>query len=330
MAQRAFVIGGTGAVGRAVALRFARAGWQVVVTGRDSRNAPKELAVAGVTFVAADRDDGPATRAAFGDGADLLVDCVCFTAAHARALLPLAQHATSTVMISSKAVYVDAHGNHSNSDEAPRFDRPIDESQPTMTPREDIPYDSRDGYGANKVAAERVLLDSGLPVSVLRPSKVHGPGARPPREWFWVKRALDGRRTAFFAHGGKSSDHPTAAANLAALVETCARAPGARVLNSADPDAPSGVEIARTIAAIMGHEWDEVLLDGAPAGAVGAHPWDRWPPIALDTSAARELGYVPTGDYAATVRATVAWLVEERPALDGDWFDYAAEDAFVR
>ncbi|ANZ39177.1 hypothetical protein BBK82_26985 [Lentzea guizhouensis] len=32
-------------------------------------------------------------------------------------------------------------------------------------------FDSPKGYGANKVAAEHTLLDSGLPVTVLRPSK---------------------------------------------------------------------------------------------------------------------------------------------------------------
>lgn len=55
------------------------------------------------------------------------------------------------------------------------------EQQATMAPGSTDP-DSRAGYGANKVAAEHVLLDSGLPVTVLRPSKVHGEGARNPRE----------------------------------------------------------------------------------------------------------------------------------------------------
>ena len=59
----------------------------------------------------------------------------------------------------------------------------------------DMPYNSPQGYGANKVAAEQVLLDSGMPVTVLRPSKVHGEGAAPPREWYFVKRDADGHQT---------------------------------------------------------------------------------------------------------------------------------------
>ncbi len=245
------------------------------------------------------------------------------------------------MMISSKAVYVDNDGNHSNSERPPRFDEPIKESQPTLPPREDIPFDSREGYGVNKVAAERVLLDSGLPVSVLRPSKIHGRGARPAREWMWVKRALDGRERVFLAHRGEGGDHTTAAVNIAALVEACARVPAARVLNSADPDAPNGVTIARTIAKRFDVEWEEVLLDGPPIGNVGRHAWDRYPPVALDTSAAEALGYSPVGGYAATVGDAVDWLVESAtsptgstssPEVDSFFsglFDYVAEDRFL-
>jgi nucleoside-diphosphate-sugar epimerase len=337
--NRVLILGGTGVVGRAIALRFSRIGWRVEVTGRDRANMPSELSAAGVSFVCADSRDASELAAALGAGADLLVDCVCYSADDARRLLPLASSATSTVMISSKAVYVDDHGNHSNSDSPPRFDAPVSESQPTLPSREDVPYDLREGYGVNKVAAERVLLESGHPVSVLRPSKIHGRGARPAREWMWVKRALDGRSRVFLSHCGEGGDHTTAAANIAALVETCARAPGARVLNSADPDAPTGLQIARTIAWQFGLEWEEVLLDGPPIGNVGRHAWDRCPPVVLDTSAAVALGYSPVGDYAATVADAVDWLVEAasggaeaaRLPIDEDPFfagllDYAAED----
>jgi nucleoside-diphosphate-sugar epimerase len=340
--NRAFVLGGTGLVGRAIALRLARIGWRVDVTGRDAANMPSELSALGVSFVRADSRDASGIAAACGVGADLLVDCVCYSAADAQRLLPLARSATSTVMISSKAVYVDDHGNHSNSDWPPRFNTPVRESQRTLPAREDIPYDSREGYGVNKVAAEHVLLDSGQPVSVLRPSKIHGRGARPPREWMWVKRALDGRRHVFLAHRGEGGDHTTAAANIAALVETCARVPGARVLNSADPDAPNGLDIVRTIARRLDLEWEEVLLDGPPLGNVGRHAWDRYPPVVLDTSAAVELGYRPVGDYAATVADEVDWPVDAAgggaeaarlPAENDPFFasllDYAAEDRLL-
>jgi nucleoside-diphosphate-sugar epimerase len=338
---RALILGGTGLVGGAIARRLLRAGWQVDVTGRDPGRMPAALAADGARFTAADRHDPARLRAAFGTEADLLVDCVCYTGADARLLLPFAHASGSAVMISSKAAYVDDQGRHSNSDASPEFARPVVESQATMAPS-DVDFNSREGYGANKVAAEQVLLDSGAPVTVLRPSKVHGVGGTRPREWMFVKRVLDRRPAVFLARRGAGIDHPSAAANIAALVETVAAVPGRRVLNSADPDAPSGRRIARAIARHLDYQWEEVLLDEAEsAGALGRHPWDSVPPIILDMTAASELGYVPAGDYATTVRDQVDWLVSAARA-DGDlvrsWMsdgffdpllDYTAEDRYL-
>jgi nucleoside-diphosphate-sugar epimerase len=243
-------------------------------------------------------------------------------------------------------VYVDADGNHNNSPERPRYDGPIRESQATMAPS-DEDYQTAEGYGANKVAAEHVLLDSGAPVSVLRAAKVHGTGATRPREWVFVKRALDRRQAILLAEPAGVAQ-TTAAANIAALVEVVAARPGARILNSADPDAPSVLEISRTIARQLGVEWTEVLLDGeadrdgAADKALGRTPWDAPHPIVLDMTAAASLGYVPAGDYAATVAEGVEWLVaaarsgegaELLPAADDEFFapmlDYAAEDRYL-
>jgi nucleoside-diphosphate-sugar epimerase len=339
---RALIVGGTGLIGRATARRLLAAGWHVDLTGRDPAHLPADIAAAGGTFVAADRDDSDQLLTALGGGADLLVDCICYTAADATRLLPLVRDAGSTVMISSKAVYVDGAGHHSNSATAPHFEGPIREMQPTMAPG-DADYRTREGYGANKVAAEQVLLDSGRPVTVLRPSKIHGSGALRPREWVFVKRVLDRRPAVLLARRGAGVDHPTAAANIAALIEVAAATPGRRILNSADPDAPSGLEISRTIARKLDHVWDEVLLDEGADETLGRHPWDAPHPIVLDMTAAIELGYVPAGDYATTVADEVEWLVsatrggdgaENLPRLDDAFFgpmlDYAAENRYLR
>jgi nucleoside-diphosphate-sugar epimerase len=341
---RAVVLGGTGLIGRAAARRLLAAGWDVTAVGRDRSRLPDDVAAAGGRFIAADRTEPDQLAEALGAGADVLIDCLCFTAGHARGLLPLLDDVGSTVMISSKAVYVDAAGNHVNSAVAPDFDGPVHESQPTMAPREDIDYRSRDGYGANKVAAERVLLDSGRPVTVLRPSKVHGDGSTKPDIWVFVKRALDRRKVLVLSRGGQGVDHPTAAANVAALIEVAANNPGQRVLNSADPDAPNALEISRTVAGYLGHQWEEVLLDQCAPAKLGWHPWDRLPGIRLDMSAARQLGYQPAGDYATTVTAELEWLVsiadrnpsrtaQLPPGFDHEYFapmlDYTAEDNYL-
>jgi hypothetical protein len=197
---------------------------------------------------------------------------------------------------------------------------------------------------------------------VLRAAKVHGAGATRPREWVFVKRALDGRPAILLAEPAGVAQ-TTAAANIAALIEVVAARPGARILNSADPNAPSVLEISRTIARQLGADWTEVLLDGETAradaadgpaeaagagradaadGELGRTPWDAPHPIVLDMTAAASLGYVPAGDYAATVTEEVEWLVsavrgeegaELLPRPDDEFFapmlDYAAEDRYL-
>ncbi|HUZ54824.1 MAG TPA: NAD(P)H-binding protein [Streptosporangiaceae bacterium] len=265
--SRAFILGGTGSTGRATARRLLSVGWDVGLTGRDAARMPADIAAAGGTFTAADRADADRLADALGDGADLLVDCLCYGADDATALLPLARRAASTVMISGKAVYADAAGRHANSALKPRFDGPVSESQRTVPPGDE-------GYGHRKVAAEQVLLDSGLPVTVIRPGLIHGDGARMPREWVFVKRVLDRRPRIFLARPG-AVNQTTAAANLAALIQVAAAKPGRRVLNAADPDAPSALEIARTVArylGIPGTRCCSTSRPGQPAGTRGRRP----------------------------------------------------------
>ena len=305
------------------------AGWSVELTGRTAGRLPQDLAT-GVGFRQADRSNHEMLRETMKDGADLLVDCACYTASDARSLVPFLSDVGSTVMISSKAVYVDERGRHVNSASPPHFPVPILESQPTVTPG-DGDYQTAEGYAPNKVAAEQVLLNSGAPVTVLRPSKIHGAGALRPREWVFVKRVVD-QRPAVFLAGHESVDHTSAAANIAALVERVAALPGRRILNSADPDAPSALEIARVVSGHLNHQWEEVLLDRAGDG-LGSHPWETPFPIILDTGAALAIGYEPVGAYRDTVTAEIDWLVNEpsrRPAVDDPFFasflDYQAED----
>lgn len=331
---RAVVLGGTGSIGQAIARRLIPSGWSVELTGRTAGRLPEDLLEAGAGFRQADRSDLHTLRETLKSGADLVVDCACYTASDARSLIPFLSGVEATVMISTKAVYVDEQGRHVNSESPPLFPVPIRESQPTVAPA-DGDYRTAAGYAPNKVAAEQVLLNSEAPVTVLRPSKVHGAGALRPREWVFVKRVLDHRPAVFLAHQGAGVDHTSAAANIAALVERVAAVPGRRILNSADPDAPSALRIARVVAEHLNHEWREVLLDERNDG-LGLHPWDAPFPIVLDTSAALDLGYEPVGTFGDTIAAEIDWLVNEpqrRPAADDSFFapffDYEAEDRYL-
>ncbi len=282
--KRAVVIGAGGQVGRAAAA--ALKDWHVTALRS------KDL----------DREDTEALRRACA-GADVVVDVIPFSAAHAEQLLTL--DVGAVVAISSASVY-----------------GVLGSPMPVPIP-EDHPRTGPGAYAEGKIAMEDVLLEQdAVPAAVLRPCAIHGPGSRAPREWYFEKRRLDGRTRAALAFGGRSLFHTTAAANLGELVRLAAGHHGA--FNAGDPDPPTVSEIAR----LFGLE--PVPVEGNPPGA--DTPWSAEHPFVLDmTKAERELGYAPVSDYAGALPATVAWLHEttDFPGLEiyGDTlFDYAAED----
>jgi nucleoside-diphosphate-sugar epimerase len=316
----ALILGGTGQIGRAVARRLERDGWDVTIAARN--NPPAELA--DLRFLRVDRSQPGELEAAAEHGVDVLVDVIPYTADDARQLVSLAGRIGSVVAVSSAAVY--------GWTDVPV---PIPESTPTVEPGDD-------DYATRKRAMELELLATPeLKATIVRPGAIYGEAAPHPREWFFVKRVLDGRRVVVLAHRGASRFQVTSVENLAELIALAAANPASRVLNSGDPDSPTALEIGRTISAALDHEWTEVLLPGAEQDGVGGNPWGAPEPFVLDmTEAARQLGYEPVTTYEQAVKGTVEWLVEI--TRGHDWrevfkapehllpmFDYEAEDRFL-
>jgi len=267
-----------------------------------------------------------------------VIDTVAFTQLHADQLLEVQGSVGAFVVISSASVYRDTAGR--TLDEAaqngfPEMPDPISETQSTVDPGPTT-------YSTRKVALERALLDRAkVPLTVLRACAIHGIGSQHPREWWVVKRILDRRRVIPLAYGGSSRFHTCAADNIAALVRTVLEVSGTRVLNIADPTAPSVAEIAALIARHLRYEG--TLVNGSDGGnppMIGGTPWSVPRPFVIDTRAALDLGYIPATTYADAVPAMCDWLVETARAV-GDWreqfpgyarygdpFDYAAEDRF--
>jgi nucleoside-diphosphate-sugar epimerase len=291
--------------------------------------------------VTVDRADAAALAQA-ADGADVLVDVIPFRSADAEQLLALGQRVGALIAISSASVYTDDAGRSLDEAEAPedlpRLPMPIPESQPTLPPGDG-------SYSTGKAAVEEALLErSAVRATVIRPCAIYGRGDRQAREWHFVKRVLDGRDTVVLAYNGASLFHTTSAENLAELIRCCAERPGTRALNCGDPDPPTLLEIARSIAAALDHEWREVLLPGGPEGNVGRTPWsvpDSHPFVVEMAAAEREVGYQPVTDYRGGVRVACEWLVDATRGQDwrdvlpfharyyGELFDYDAEDERV-
>jgi nucleoside-diphosphate-sugar epimerase len=271
LARRAFILGGTGQIGRAVARNLLDQGWRVVVAHRGRRSPPPELVEGGASVCILGREQPGDLAHALADGADALIDIVAFTRSHGDQLLNVQGSVGAFVVISSAGVYRDAAGRAL--DEAaqngfPEMPEPIPETQSTVDPGPTT-------YSTRKVALERALLDLAVvPVTVLRRCAFHGIGSRYPREWWLVKRVLDGRRNIPVMYRGSSRFHTSAVANIAALVHTALEVPGSRVLNIGDPDAPSVAEIANLIARHLRYEGTFVnASDSGNPSMIGGTPW---------------------------------------------------------
>ncbi|RIQ33638.1 NAD-dependent epimerase/dehydratase family protein [Jiangella rhizosphaerae] len=341
MSPHAIVVGATGQIGRAAVESLLDHGWAVTAVHRGGTAPPTGWAERGVVERLADRAD-LATVVREAGGANVLLDTIAYDDADARLLLGLAGDVGSLIVISSASVYADDDGRTldeaTGPDDFPRFAGPVPETQATVAP-------GRDTYSTKKVLLESALLDDGrLPVTVLRPCAIHGPGSSSPREVWPLLRALARRSRVPLAYRGESRFHTTSAPNLAELVRLAAERPGSRILNAGDPEPLAVAEIVRAVSATVGHEPDLVPLDGpAPANGVGRTPWSVPRSFVVDmTAATTQLGYAPVATYADAVTGTSAWLRErlaERPWREafpllaryyGDSMDdFASEDELL-
>ena len=325
---------GAGQIGTAIADRLLANGWRVTVATRGAAPLLTELA-GRVDHVVGDHTTAAGVAAAIGTGRDLVVDTIAFDAADAARLLVHRADVGRYLMISSASVYADGEGrtlDRSGGDGGfPCFDGSVAETQPVV--------DSGPAtYATRKRAMELAMLDAGVAVTVLRPCAVYGRWSRSPREWWFVKRLLDGRIRIPLAFAGESRFQPSAAANIAALAAVVAGLPGQRILNAADADAPSVREIGEAVMAALGRRADLVPVAGGGAGAVGMTPWSVPRAFLISDRESRTLGYAPVVDHAEGTRAACAWLVDSVPlegwqavltglsAYPNDLFDYAAED----
>lgn len=272
-----------------------------------------------------------------------MLDCLAFAPADAAVHGRLVGDVGSVVVVSTASVYRGENGTwldiSTGEDDFPVLPVPLTEAHATIEADDDA------GYSPQKAALERALLAiEGLPVTILRPGAIHGPHSPALREWFFIKRALDGRERIPLAHRGESRFSTSASVNVAELVRLAGETPGRRVLNVVDDPVPTVLEIGQAVLAHLGRTAEFVLLDGPPVDGVGGHPWAVPRPVVLSMDAARdELGYEPVGSHRATIGSAVDWMLdavrdadwrERFPALAArygaaGWFDYDAEDRLL-
>jgi nucleoside-diphosphate-sugar epimerase len=336
VAKSALIIGGTGQIGWACARALSRAGWRVTAASRGTSEVPADLEAEVVTL---DRADHSALSAA-AEGRDLVLDTIAFTPEDARQLLGLDVGAlvvisTASVYLGSNDSYLDVVGDPQS---FPDYEGAVDEDWPVVDNGEQT-------YSPLKAAMERVLLSSELPVTVLRPGAVHGPYSAGLREWFYIKRALDGRSRCVLAYDGQGRFHTSSTTNIAALALACAEQPGRRVLNAVDDESLTDAQIGAAVFEAMGHRAEILHFGGPPRGDLGASPFAVPKPFVVSADRAhREVGYVAPMTYRQSIELDIDWVrrsLAQRPGRDwqevfpgvldfgaASWFDYGAEDAF--
>ncbi len=173
MSRHAFIVGGTGQIGRAVTGDLLEHGWRVTVSHRGNRPLPSDLIKRGAKIVIFDRDTAGELARALSSGADALIDAIAFHPDHARQLIEVQHNVGTFVVISSSSVYRDALGK--TLDEASqngfrtypcRFRRRSQRSIPVLrpTPRARSPSTARCMMRPQRPSRSCALAQSMAPV----------------------------------------------------------------------------------------------------------------------------------------------------------------------
>ena len=329
MSPSAFVLGGTGLIGRALVPRLLEEGYSVTVGSRTGAEIAED-----VRHVLVDRSNDDDLDAAVGGDIDLFIDVVAYDEKHAQQLTNLEGRVGFLVVISSAAVYADVNGR-TLLGSPDGSDAPIRESDPVVAP---VPDGS--DYAGGKVTVENTVLDTNMNVAVLRPGAIFGPGDRASREWHFAKRAIDGRTPVVLAYDGASRFHHVSSTTVATMIIGAHKKRFTGALNCGDADPRNVTEICAAVGRVMDHDFEIVPISGPPRGVVGDHPWAVPHPFVMDLSLAVKVQGA-AAPYERALSETCEWLrsaTDARPWRDalpaaarhyGDYFDYEAEDAFL-
>jgi nucleoside-diphosphate-sugar epimerase len=190
------------------------------------------------------------------------------------------------------------------------------------------------GVAAQVEVDQAVLraIGEGAPAVIVRLAELYGP--RDPRcaEWYFAKRALDGRTRIAVPDAGLHICHRGFVQNLArgiAQAVTSARSPG-NVYNLGEEKLYTLAQLVRGVARALDHEWEAYSVPGD----AWRTPYDHT--CFFDLRKARtQLRYRDRMIPRDGLELTLGWLCQN--PRQGDWcwpgiddpFDYAREDGLI-
>ncbi len=265
--------------------------------------------------------------------ADVVVDTIAFDEDDVTLYDP--DRVGRLILISSASVYCDDRGR--TLDEAsqngwPEFGEPIQESRTTVSPGSQT-------YSTRKIRMERKAQELfGDRATIFRPSAVYGTHSKHPREWWFVKRFLDGRTQVPLLSGGASQFHTSNAEDIACAALSAAERDLGGIYNVADGYCPTLRQIGDAIAEQL--YWQPEWIDVSDRRFVGRTPWSVGKPFVCDTRRLQDATGIAPSTYNPNCHDAVAWLKHLNPsdwraafpplaAYPWDLFDYEAEDLFL-
>ncbi len=318
------VIGGTRFIGVQVVRMLVDLGHTVVCVHRGRTHAAENRAAC----LHVDRKDRPAFARVMRElDAEVVVDLFAFDDDSEQLLEVLPTTVRRVVHASS----IDAY-----------FDPPDAEARPVPIRETDSVRTERWKEFEN-LSCEAALLRAAeagrVETAILRLPAVYGPGDYQFREWYFIRRALDGRAHVALPDGGWHLLHRGYVEDVARGIVVAALAPRVRerIYHLGHERAWTVRGIAEGVARAVGHTWK--LVDVPAAALPFGTPFQAHRPIVVDTRAFREeFGSRELVSPEEGMARTVAWFREHPPlpgALEvfrsryGEVFDYAAEDRAI-
>lgn len=316
------MVGGTRFIGRHLLEKALLRGDRVTVFHRGSTPLPEQFA--GVEEIIGDRQQIGDLRRAAAHDYDAIIDTVIYSPDEAKQAVEVFAGKTGHyVMISTGNVYKLERlpGPHRESDQ--------------------LEDDPQFAYGYNKRCAEDILFaahrDQQFPAVALRMPSIYGPWDYQAREWYFIKRLLDGRTRFLLPDAGLGVFHREYAGNIADQLLCLVSTPVSRgeAYNAGHRHFQTCADLLRMAAESLNRSVEIFTVPRAEM------PW----PIALSpglvyyqaTDKLAAVGYREQIDLLAGWERTFEfyranpisdWLFQRRATVD--LFDYAREDEIIQ